>query len=155
MLSHFEEKYLPYSREKMFALVAAVDQYKEFAPWCVASRIKKWEGDDVFLADLIVGYKVFREKFSSRVFLKEPDEIYIEYQEGPLKNLKNKWVFKEADDGGCLIEFSVEFEFKNAALQTLANLFFTEVVKRMVSAFEARAIELYGAPNSSGSPQSA
>lgn len=147
MLSHFEQKTLPYTREQMFALVAAVDRYDEFAPWCVKSRINRWESDNIFLADLIVGYKMFREKFSSRVILDKPDEIYIEYQKGPLKNLTNKWVFKDAPNGSCIIDFSVEFEFKNVAFQTLANVFFNEVLKRMMGAFEARAAEIYGAPN--------
>ncbi len=147
MLSHFEQKTLPYTREQMFDLVAAVDRYDEFAPWCVKSRINRWESDNIFLADLIVGYKMFREKFSSRVILDKPDEIYIKYQKGPLKNLTNKWVFKDAPNGSCIIDFSVEFEFKNVAFQTLANVFFNEVLKRMMGAFEARAEEIYGAPN--------
>jgi len=144
MLSHFEQKELPYTREQMFDLVAAVDRYDEFARWCAKSRINKWESDTVFLADLIVGYKMFREKFSSRVILDKPNEIYIEYQKGPLKNLTNKWVFNDAPNGSCIIDFSVEFEFKNMAFQTLANVFFNEVLKRMMGAFEARAEEIYG-----------
>ena len=117
MLTHVEQKILPYTAEQMFDLVAAVDQYNEFAPWCIASRINKWESETVFYADLIVGYKVFRERFS-----------------------------QDTDNGSCIIDFSVEFEFKNVALQTLANMFFNEVVKRMVGAFEARAEEIYGKP---------
>jgi coenzyme Q-binding protein COQ10 len=143
MLSHVEQKILPYSPAQMFDLVAAVDAYKEFAPWCLASRIKKWEGDRVFYADLIVGYKVFREKFSSKVILTPKEEITIEYQEGPLKNLTNHWKFSETPEGHCLIDFSVEFEFKNGALQSLATMFFNEVVKRMITAFEKRAAQIY------------
>jgi coenzyme Q-binding protein COQ10 len=155
MLSHFEQKKLPYSCEQMFDLVAGVDKYDEFAPWCVASRINQWEGDNVFLADLIVGYKMFRERFSSRVMLDRPNAISIEYLKGPLKNLTNHWIFKEGENGGCVIDFSVEFEFSNGALQTLANMFFNEVVKRMVSAFEQRAHELYGQPKGEDSPVTA
>ena len=146
MLSYVEQKKLPYSPEQMFDLVAAVDQYQEFAPWCVASRINKWEGNSVFYADLIVGYKLFREKFSSKVFLDAPREITIEYQKGPLKNLTNHWIFSEGPNGSCVIDFSVEFEFKNKALQSLATMFFNEVVKRMIGAFEARAHQVYGEP---------
>lgn len=146
MLSHVEQKTLPYTREQMFALVAGVDKYHEFAPWCVASRINRWEGDNIFYADLIVGYKFFREKFSSKVILDKPQEISIEYQQGPLKNLTNYWIFSQNNDGSCTIDFSVEFEFKNIALQKLATVFFNEVVKRMIGAFEARAKEVYGAP---------
>lgn len=146
MLSHVEQKTLPYSAEQMFDLVAGVDKYSVFAPWCIASRINKWEGDNVFYADLIIGYKLFREKFCSKVVLDTPNEISIEYQQGPLKNLTNHWVFIANEDGSCTIDFSVEFEFKNVALQTLATLFFNEVVKRMIGAFEERALAIYGEP---------
>jgi coenzyme Q-binding protein COQ10 len=144
MLRHIEQKHLPYTVEQMFELVADVGSYQEFAPWCVASRINKRESDDVFYADLVVGYKMFRERFTSKVVLDRPRRIHIEYLKGPLKNLRNNWEFKPAHDGGCVIDFSVEFEFGNVALQALANMFFNEVVKRMVGAFESRAKQLYG-----------
>lgn len=144
MLKHIEQKQLPYTPEQMFDLVADVARYQEFAPWCIASRINRRESEQVFYADLVVGYKMFRERFTSKVNLERPNRIHIEYLKGPLKNLKNNWEFKPAPGGGCIIDFSVEFEFGNVALQTLANMFFNEVVKRMVSAFEARAEQLYG-----------
>lgn len=144
MLRHIEQKKLPYTPEQMFDLVADVGRYQEFAPWCIASRVTRKEGENVFFADLIVGYKMFRERFSSRVILERPNRIHIEYLRGPLKNLRNNWEFIRQSDGSCLIDFSVEFEFSNIALQTLANMFFNEVVKRMVGAFEARAEQLYG-----------
>ncbi len=143
MLKHLEQRKLPYTPEQMFDLVADVGRYQEFLPWCIASRINRRESDRVFYADLVVGYKMFRERFSSKVVLDRPDEISIEYLKGPLKNLKNRWKFIREPDGSCLIDFSVEFEFSNVALQTLANMFFNEVVKRMVGAFEARARALY------------
>lgn len=144
MLSHIEQKHLPYSAEQMYELVADVAHYKEFAPWCVGSRINSWESDDVFYADLVVGYKMFRERFTSKVVLTPKKRIHIEYMKGPLKNLRNNWEFLPMEDGTCVIDFSVEFEFSNVALQTFAKMFFNEVVKRMVSAFEKRAAELYG-----------
>lgn len=148
---HIEQKTLPYTPEQMFTLVAAVDQYKDFAPWCIASRINKREGDDVFYADLVVGYKMLREKFTSRVNIIRPEiegqsyEIYIEYLKGPLRQLKNHWRFTPDQNGNCVIDFLVEFEFKNNVLQGIAQVFFQEIVKRMVSAFEDRAAQLYKA----------
>ena len=154
MLKHIEQKTLPYTPEQMFDLVAGVDKYKEFAPWCVASRINKWEDDNIFYADLIVGYKMIRERFSSKVHLERPDHIYIEYLRGPMKQLKNHWKFIREPDGSCTIDFSVEFEFENGVLQGIAQLFFNEVIKRMVSAFEKRANDIYGqAASSSGSAE--
>ncbi len=146
---HIEQKQLPYTPEQMFALVATVDRYKEFAPWCVASRINRWDSDDVFYADLVVGYKLLRERFTSKVHLRPPTtdmpgQITIEYLKGPLKQLQNTWVFSSDGQGGCIIDFSVEFEFNNSMLQGIAQVFFQEIVKRMVGAFEARAQDLYG-----------
>lgn len=143
MLSHIEQKTLPYSARQMYDLVADVGSYKEFLPWCAGSRINKIESESVFYADLIVGYKMIRERFSSKVILEDGAHIYIEYLRGPLKHLKNHWRFTDQGDGSCVVDFSVEFEFENRALQGLAKLFFHEVVSRMVGAFEARARELY------------
>lgn len=144
MLKHIEQKRLPYTQEQMFNLVADVARYKEFAPWCIASRIKRQESEHIFYADLVIGYKFFRERFSSKVILQPQEKIYIEYQEGPLKHLSNQWVFIDNGDQTCTIDFRVEFEFKNIFLQKLATSFFNEVVKRMVVSFEKRAKELYG-----------
>ena len=144
MQTHIEQKKLPYTAEQMFTLVANVGEYKNFAPWCIASRITKRESDTVFYADLVVGYKVFRERFSSKVILDPFHQIHIEYQKGPLKHLTNHWIFNNHGDGTCTIDFNVEFEFKNSVLQGLAQVFFQEIIKRMVSAFEDRAQELYG-----------
>lgn len=151
MLTHIEKKVLPYTPEQMYALVAGVDKYAEFLPWCVASRINSRESESVFYADLVVGYKMLREKFSSKVMVSAPTQdtpgaIDIEYVRGPLKHLKNHWRFIRKPDGSCLIDFSVEFEFKNIALQSLAKVFFEEVIRRMVDAFEQRALAVYG-PN--------
>ena len=145
MLTHIEQKKLPYTPEQMYALVAGVEKYAEFLPWCVASRINSRESDALFYADLVVGYKMIRERFSSKVMLEAQESIHIEYLKGPLKHLKNHWRFTPEPDGSCLIDFSVEFEFKNKALQGLAQLFFKEVIHRMVDAFEQRAKDVYGA----------
>lgn len=149
MLTHIERKTLPYTPEQMFGLVADVGRYSEFAPWCIASRINSRESGSVFYADLIVGYKLFRERFSSKVMIEPPagdtpGRIEIEYLKGPLKHLKNHWLFIREEDGSCTVDFSVEFEFKNSILQGIAKVFFNEVIRRMVGAFEMRAQALYG-----------
>jgi len=143
MKKHIERKVLPYTQQQMFDLVADVGGYQDFAPWCVASRVTRQESDSVFYADLVVGYKFFRERFSSKVILDGPSGLHIEYQKGPLKHLSNYWVFEDNGDGSCTIDFSVEFEFQNSMLQGMAQMFFQEIIKRMVGAFEERAAELY------------
>lgn len=142
MPTHAEKRKMPYTPEQMFDLVAGVDRYPEFLPWCIASRITKREGN-IFFADLVIGYKMVRERFTSRVTALRPDHIHVEYLSGPMKYLSNHWRFLPEPDGGCMIDFFVEFEFKNPIIRKLMEVFFNEAVKRMVAAFEARAKELY------------
>ena len=143
MPTHAEQRAMPYSCEQMYDLVAGVYKYPEFLPWCLASRITKREGN-VFYADLIIGYKMIREKFGSRVTALRPDHVHVEYLSGPMKHLSNHWRFLPQPDGTCIIDFYVDFEFKNPVLQKLIAVFFEEAVKRMVGAFETRAQQLYG-----------
>lgn len=144
MTTHAEKRNLPYTPEQLYNLVADVARYPEFLPWCIASRITKREGDDIFYADLVIGYKLVREKFGSKVTLNEPNHIHVEYLSGPMKYLSNHWKFIAEKDGSCTIDFFVDFEFKNKILQNLIGVFFNEVVQRMVGAFETRARDLYG-----------
>jgi coenzyme Q-binding protein COQ10 len=145
MPTHAEKKLLPYSQAQLFDLVADIERYPEFLPWCVGARIRERKGDEI-LGDLLIGYKMVRERFTSRVVLYRPDRIDVSYSEGPFKYLNNHWLFVAQDDGGCLIDFYVDFEFRSRMLQKIIAVFFNEAVKRMVSAFEARAHQLYGEP---------
>lgn len=143
MPTHAEKKYLPYSPEQMFNLVIDVERYPEFLPWCQQCNIvKRQEG--MLLANLVVGYKLFSEYFSSRVTYNRPNAIRVEYVNGPLRYLSNTWEFIPDDKGGCIVDFYVDFEFKNPFFQKMMGVFFNEIVKRMVSAFEDRAAQLYG-----------
>jgi coenzyme Q-binding protein COQ10 len=144
MPTHAEKKILPYTRQQLFELVGDIENYPEFLPWCLDCRITERENDDVIFADLVIGYKFFREKFTSRVHLYTPETIRVEYQQGPLKYLSNEWNFFDNGDGTTTIDFYVDFEFKNALFQKIMGVFFNEIVRRMVGAFETRARELYG-----------
>ena len=145
MPSHRETRVLPYSVEQVFNLVADVERYPEFLPWCVACRIKSRETPESFTADLAVGFKMVREKFSSRVTINRPTAISVTYLDGPFEYLTNAWAFRPTADGrGTEIEFHLDFEFRSRLLRNLIGLLFEEAVKRMVSAFEKRAVEVYG-----------
>ena len=143
MPTHAEQRILPYTQEQLFALVADVERYPDFLPWCVASRIRRRDGD-VFFADLVIGFKMVRERFTSKVTLSRPDRVDVTYTEGPFHHLNNHWVFRPQPDGNTEIDFYVDFEFRSKLLQTLIGALFNEAVKMMVSAFEKRARQLYG-----------
>ena len=147
MPTHSEIRKLPYSARQMYDLVADVARYPEFLPWTAAARVRSVtpqdDGSQVMDADLVISFKLFREKFRSRVVL-WPDEgrIVTEYLDGPFKHMKSNWSFTDAD-GGCDVSFFVDFEFRNRLLQKAAGLFFYEAMQRIVRAFESRAQRLY------------
>ncbi len=141
---HKERRNLPYRAEDMFALVAAVDSYPEFLPWCRGARIRERTATEI-VADLLIGFRMFRERFTSRVHLDRPNlRIDVAYSEGPFRYLRNHWAFVETGPHSCEVDFYVEFEFRNRLLQKAIEALFSEAVRRMVQAFEDRAAELYG-----------
>ena len=147
MTQHSETRVLPYSPQQMYDLVADVARYPEFLPWTAAARIRSVtdRGDHhEMLADLVVSFKLFRERFGSRVLL-WPAAMRIDtsYIDGPFRHMDSRWEFRPAE-AGCEVAFAVDFEFRNRLLQGAAGLFFTEAMQRIVRAFERRANELYG-----------
>lgn len=142
MPTHAEKRVLAYTPEQLFDLVADVERYPEFLPWCVGSRIRKRQ-ENVIHADLVIGFKMIRERFTSRVTLDRPRRIDVAYVEGPLRHLNNHWHF-EPHPRGCEIDFYVDFEFRSRMLERLIGTLFNEAFRRMVGAFESRAAVLYG-----------
>lgn len=146
-----ESRTVPYSAEQMFDLVADVARYKEFLPWVIATRVRS-DSETEMVADMVVGFKSFRESFTSKVSKRRPEMIDVVYVDGPLRDLDNEWHFADLPEGGCRVDFSVEFAFKNRVFEALAGQYFDRAFRKMVAAFEARAEALYG--NSSSSAQS-
>jgi coenzyme Q-binding protein COQ10 len=150
MPTHAEKRKMPYAAAEMYALIADIEAYREFLPWCQAARIRKrtplpGEAGEVVDADLVISFKVFREKFGSRVTLR-PDRrmIDVEYLDGPFRYLNNHWHFIPDGPTSCTVDFFVDFEFRSRTLQALIGLVFNEAMQRIVSAFERRAEALYG-----------
>jgi|SRR5205085_2557017 len=148
MPRHSETKHLPYTPEQLFEMVADVARYDEFLPWVVAVRIRSSSGQET-IADLVVGFNAFKERFTSRVRKERPVHICVDYVEGPLKFLHNEWRFDRAEDGGTNLFFSVDFAFKSRLFETLAGSMFDRALRRMTNAFEQRAAALYGINSSS------
>ncbi|MBT6093277.1 MAG: type II toxin-antitoxin system RatA family toxin [Rhodospirillaceae bacterium] len=155
MPMHAEKRVLPYSPEQMFELVRDVEKYPDFLPWCYALRVRKREineaGEEVLLSDMAIGFKVFRERFTTRVVSVPagPDgaspRIDVSYTNGPFKFLNNHWIFNpgtQADE--TEIDFFVDFEFRSKILDKAIGMVFNEAVYKMVNAFETRAAAVYG-----------
>jgi coenzyme Q-binding protein COQ10 len=152
MPKHAETRILPYTAAQMYDLVADVASYPEFLPWCAAARIRSLNAKDgrtEMLADLVISFKVFRERFGSRVNL-DPSEKHIatEYLDGPFRHMQSEWRFSDTDDGGCKVDFKTDFEFKNRILEKVIGVVFHEAMQRIVLAFEKRAGVLYGTTTS-------
>ncbi len=149
MPTHRETKPLPYTAQQMYDLVADVASYPKFLPWTAAARVTSRtplpEGE-VLEADLVISFKVFRERFTSQVTLcpgrKKIDTIYLN---GPFRHMNSTWAFRDTTLGHCEVEFFVDFEFRNALLQGIIGIVFNDAMQRVVRAFERRAAELYGA----------
>jgi coenzyme Q-binding protein COQ10 len=148
MPRHSETRHLPYTPEQLFALVADVERYPEFLPWVVAVRVRS-SSEEETIADLVVGFNAFKERFTSRVVKESPHRICVDYVEGPLKFLHNEWTFDRAPDGGSEVRFAVDFAFKSRLFESLAGAMFDRALRRMTDAFEQRAAALYGSSRSS------
>ncbi len=148
MPRHSETKHLPYTPDQLYDLVADVARYDEFLPWVVAVRIRS-SSETETVADLVVGFNAFKERFTSRVKKERSTCIEVDYIEGPLKYLHNEWRFEPAPEGGTNVHFSVDFAFKSRIFEALAGQMFDRALRRMIGAFETRAAALYGISRSS------
>lgn len=142
MPQHSEQKLMPFTPRQLFGLVADIERYPEFLPWCLGARILDRKGE-IVTADLIIGYKAFREKFTSIVTFKEPERISVRYGGGPLSHLNNEWGFLPASGNSCNLSFHVDFNFRSSLLTSMMDMFFEQAFRKMVDAFEKRAHELY------------
>ena len=147
MPTHAEKRAVPYTPQQMYDLIADIRSYPEFLPWCSAVRVRSERpvgGGTVVDADLIISFKVFRERFGSRVTLDPAGmQIDVAYLDGPFRYLDNHWEFRELPGGGTEIDFYVDFEFRSRTLQSLIGLVFDQAMRRVVRAFEERAAALY------------
>ena len=147
MPRHEEKRDLPYTAVQMFDLVADIESYPLFLPWCAAARITGREGTGartVVHADLRISFKVFQETFASTVALdKDAMRIDVSYREGPFKHMVTHWVFVDNEAGGCCVDFFVDFEFRSRLLERMIGVLFHQAMQRIIHAFEMRARSLY------------
>ena len=141
-MKHIERRILKHKPLNLFNLVSDVKKYPEFLPWCLGARVKNFS-EYKLDADLIIGFKIYKEVYSSQILLDYTNyKITVDYKDGPFQHLNNYWIFKDNPEG-CEVEFMVDFKFKSNFLQSIMETLFTEAVLRMVKAFENRADQLY------------
>ncbi len=142
MIVHRESRVFPYAPPAVFEIVADVERYPEFLPWVIGARILR-RGHNSFDAEVLVGFKMIRERYTSHVALNRPHAIDVRYTHGPFRHLVNRWQFAASPEG-CRVDFYIEFEFRSRILQKLIGALFGEAVRKMVAAFESRARQLHG-----------
>lgn len=148
MPKHHEIRHLPYSPREIYDMVADIEAYPEFLPWCSAARILQ-RSDHMVIADLVIRFKAFHDKYTSKVTLTSPEpgqegRIDVMMVQGPFNHLTNLWVFREHPEGGTELEFSIDFSFKSVLLEKMIGSFFTLAFTKMSKAFEERAHALFG-----------
>ena len=140
------KKIIPCKKKQLIQMVLDIEKYPEFVPWCIEGKIyEKNERDDLvtFNGDLKVGKSILNETFSSHVsYLKDKDKIIVTNLDGPLKHLKNEWIFKEVNNATQL-EFFIDFELKNPILNSIMKKSFEIGLNKIAKSFEERAIKLY------------
>ncbi|AGB71117.1 MULTISPECIES: type II toxin-antitoxin system RatA family toxin [Rhizobium] len=138
---------VPHSPDQMFDLVADVERYPEFLPLCEALTIrsrKERDGKSLLVADMTVGYKAIRETFTTQVLLNKAERaIDVKYIDGPFKYLDNRWRFTPSENGGCSIDFFIDYEFKSRILGALMGSMFDRAFRMFTDAFETRANKIY------------
>lgn len=140
---------VPYTARQMFDLVADVERYPEFLPWCSACRIEEASasaGRKTMLVEMVIAFKLFRERYSSRVLLDESRmAIEIGHGRGLFRSMASGWGFRDLAEGGSEVEYHIDYELRSLILQKTLGLVFKESQARIMRSFEARADEIYGA----------
>ena len=137
-----------HSADDMFRLVADVESYPKFLPLCEALKLKRRErrdGKEVLIATMVVGYKLIRESFTTKVILDaEARSIVVHYLDGPFSYLENRWIFRPITPQACEIDFYIAYSFRSRLLERLMGGLFDKAVRRYTTAFEERADAIYG-----------
>lgn len=136
---------MPYTPAQLYALVADVERYPDFLPWCLGAQVMR-QDDTSAKAILRIGYREFQDSFVSLVRFNPPYAIHVDYGGGPLKTLETDWAFHPTEGGGCTVDFSISFSFKSLLAGAVMDMLFDKVLKKMAQAFEERAHALYGSP---------
>ena len=138
-----------HSAQDMYDLVAEVEAYPQFVPLCLGLRVRKRTPNadgEVIIADMEVGYRAIRERFTSKVTCDATDRvIHVAYIDGPFRKLQNDWRFVDTADGGSTVEFYIEYEFRSRALAMVMGAVFDRAFRQFADAFEKRADRIYAA----------
>ena len=144
MRTHKETYSINANKETIFNVIANIENYPTFLPWCIGARITdENQLSDVLIqkAELVIAFKSFRESFFSDIQLnKKIWTINIQSNKKPFKSLKGQWIIQEKDNH-CEVSFEIKFEFKSIILEKIIGVVFFNAVKSIVKAFEEQCLK--------------
>jgi ribosome-associated toxin RatA of RatAB toxin-antitoxin module len=135
---------VPYSAQQMFDLVADVERYKEFLPWCSDSALLSRD-EDRLCGQIEVSRLGITQKFSTCNTLDPPTHMGIDLDKGPFRKLEGGWDFVELSDQACKVVLVMEFEFSGRLIDAAFGKVFHQVANSLVESFVKRAREVYRA----------
>ena len=135
---------VPYSTEEMYALVAAIEDYPKFLPWCRSTQVLSRRDAEV-QASIEIARGALNKSFTTVNSMQPNQMIEMRLLQGPFKHLQGCWRFDELKTASaCKISFDLDFEFENKLVALVAGPIFGQIANSMVEAFSKRAIEVYG-----------
>jgi len=136
---------LPYSCEQMYELVAGIDHYPRFLPWCAGTSVSEMP-DGLIRATVDIDYRGIHSRFATLNRNHEPDSISMTLAEGPFRSLSGEWRFIRLREDACRVEFDLDYEFAGLLGKVLAPVF-DHIAGSFVDAFVRRAEALHGQAN--------
>lgn len=134
---------VPYSADQMFQLVADIESYPAFLPWCGGARILSAKENEVE-ASVNISYKGVNKSFTTRNTQQPTTSIDMCLVEGPFKKLHGRWSFGRLDDTACKVSLNLEFEFSNSLVAMTLGKIFSSIADTLVDSFCKRAQQVYG-----------
>lgn len=132
-----------HSAAKMYALVADVDAYPQFLPWCCGTEVRRIDAHRA-AATLHVNYHGLRLHFTTENQMDEGALIDMTLVNGPFKHLDGFWRFVPLSEQACKIEFQLSYELSGKLMEKLAGPMFNHIANTFVEVFVKRAVALYG-----------
>lgn len=129
--------------ERMFDLVARVEDYPSFLPWCGGASVVQ-QPDGSKLATVQIAFRGLRQSFSTINRHSPPESISMRLEQGPFRSLQGTWRFIRLRDDACRVELSLEYQFGAGLLGKALAPVFDHIAATMVDAFVERADRLYG-----------
>lgn len=134
---------VPYSDAQMFNLVAGVEKYPEFMPWCGGAEVRSSD-DQGMQASITISFAGMKQRFTTRNTHVFPERIDLELVDGPFSMLVGHWQFQSLAPDACKVLFTLEYEFSNRALETMVGPVFNRIASSFIDSFTKRAQAVYG-----------